>query len=69
MPVPDVPGTFLSFPLSELIEETEVFLGADAQGSEVAFDLEHRQVFLSADDHRPDQVMTIPRSMIAFLAH
>ena len=43
-------------------------MGADAQGSEVALDLEHRQVFLGADDHWSDQVMAIPRSMIAFLA-
>ena len=42
-------------------------MGADTQGSEVALDLKHRQVFLGADDHRPDQVMPIPDPMIAFL--
>lgn len=51
-----------------MFEKTEVFLSADPQRAEVAFDLKHGQVFLGADDDGPDQVGPIPHSMVAFLA-
>ena len=54
--------------LSKRLKNVEVLLRTDPEGSEVAFDLKHRQIFFGADDHRPHQVRPIPHPMIAFLA-
>ena len=51
-----------------MVEKIEVFFGADAECSEVALDFENRQVFLGSDDDGPNQVGSVPHSMIAFLA-
>lgn len=52
---------------SELLQEIEVLAGADAEGAQVALDLEHGQVFFGADNDGAEKVRPIPNAMIAFL--
>jgi len=54
--------------VSDLLDEAEVFLGADPQRSEVALNFKHRQVFLGSDDDRPQEIGAIPYSMVPLLA-
>src|SRR3989338_450720 len=34
----------------------------------MAFDFKNRNIFLGTNDHRPDQIIPVPYSMISFLA-
>ena len=53
--------------LSGLLKEIQIFFGTDAEGSQVALDFKHGEVFLGADDDRPNQIGPIPHPMVACL--
>jgi len=53
--------------LSGLLKEIQILFGIDVESSQVALDFKHGEVFLSADDDRPNQAGPIPHPMVACL--
>ncbi len=52
---------------SKLIKKIQILFGTDMKGSQVALDFKHREVFLGADDDRPNEIGPIPNPMISCL--